>query len=97
MRILNGLTIAFFLCLSVSCTYAEPTLQSIIDAIEANAEKRAALLKHSSGTCTVRLQYEAGKIARWRRSPFRWIISTLTRTTRRRSRGCNAVTFYASM
>lgn len=70
MRILNGLTIAFFLCLSVSCTYAEPTLQSIIDAIEANAEKRAALLKHSSGACTVRLQYEAGEDRPVEKIPF---------------------------
>ena len=70
MRILNGLALAFFLCCRASFVYSEPTLQSIIDAIQANAEKRAALLKHSSGACTVRLQYEAGEDRPVEKIPF---------------------------
>ncbi len=70
MRILNGLALAFFLCCSASFVYSEPTLQSIIEAVQANAEKRAELLKHSSGTCTVRLQYEAGEDRPVEKIPF---------------------------
>lgn len=70
MRILNGLALAFCLCCSANFVYSEPALQSIIDAIQTNAEKRAALLKHSSGACTVRLQYEAGEDRPVEQIPF---------------------------
>jgi len=70
MRILNGPALAFFLCYSASFVYSEPTLQSIIDAIQANAEKRAELLKHSSGACTVRLQREVAEDRPAEKLPF---------------------------
>lgn len=70
MRIFNGLALNFSVCIIAGSTFAEPTFQSIIDSVQTNAERRADLLRNSSGTCTLRLQREVGEDRPVEKIPF---------------------------